>query len=422
MRLRCENIGKLTSADVEIKAVTLIAGLNSTGKSTVGKLLYCVFNSFYNFSEQASMALKNFISNQLYELSSPIENIEGCVAELYTLRYGKDIEKIRSVIAGYTGNSISGKKNASICERILELLNLSDDDLYKWILQSKFSSEFGAQIQNIFTPGKPSSVTLTIKNSDINIEIKNDKISTIENARDLKTEVVYIDDPFILDNLATRLGFFWNSGEHKAYLQRKLMAGITKKFDADTDMDAAIQDLLTKKQLKAIYDKLDSVCKGNIVQEPKTGFAFKLEGTNKTLSIKNLSTGLKTFSIIKTLLINGALVQNGTIILDEPEIHLHPEWQKLLAEVIILIQKEFNMHILINSHSPYFINAIDVYAEKHGIRDTCKFYLATGGVDSNTSELVDVSNDLEPINKLLYIPLQELENERAEINMGGDND
>ena len=72
---------------------------------------------------------------------------------------------------------------------------------------------------------------------------------------------------------------------------------------------------------------------------------------------------------------NGSLKQGGVFILDEPEIHLHPEWQKTLAEIIVLIQIEFNIHILINSYSPYFIKAIDVYSKKYKIRETCKFYL-----------------------------------------------
>ena len=54
------------------------------------------------------------------------------------------------------------------------------------------------------------------------------------------------------------------------------------------------------------------------------------------------------------------------IIIDEPEIHLHPEWQLIFAELIVLIQKEFGMHILLNTHSPYFLNAIQVFSKKYG--------------------------------------------------------
>lgn len=52
MKLHIENIGKLKSADVTLDGITVIAGKNNTGKSTVGKTLYCIFNSLYNIDEK----------------------------------------------------------------------------------------------------------------------------------------------------------------------------------------------------------------------------------------------------------------------------------------------------------------------------------------------------------------------------------
>ena len=414
MKLKCENIGKLSSAEVEINSISLIAGLNSTGKSTVGKLLYSIFNSFYNFEEESKNTLKNFIRNQFFEVSYPFPAIDDCVEDLYKLRFQQDSEQIKTVITEYAGEKFFNKKNLDITDRILELLNLSDDEIHKWILQAKLYAEFGNQIQNVFSTEKKANVSLTIKDTTISVAIKDDKVYSLKNFQNLRTEAIYIDDPFVLDNLAQRGRYFGYTRNHKFHLSRKL----AKEFAQDSDMDAAIQDLIISKKISNIYNIIDSVCNGNIVPETKSGFAFKFENSKKTLSIENLSTGFKTFAIIKTLLLNGTLVPNGTIILDEPEIHLHPEWQKLLAEIIVLLQKEFGMHILINSHSPYFINAIDVYAQKYKIRNTCKFYLAKDIKDSEThaSILEDVSNNIEEINRLLFIPLQELENERAEIN------
>ena len=48
MKITIKNIGKIKEATVEINGITVIAGENNTGKSTVGKALYAVFNSFYN--------------------------------------------------------------------------------------------------------------------------------------------------------------------------------------------------------------------------------------------------------------------------------------------------------------------------------------------------------------------------------------
>ena len=41
------NLAKIKDANVKINGLTVISGENDTGKSTVGKMLYCVFNSFY---------------------------------------------------------------------------------------------------------------------------------------------------------------------------------------------------------------------------------------------------------------------------------------------------------------------------------------------------------------------------------------
>ena len=124
----------------------------------------------------------------------------------------------------------------------------------------------------------------------------------------------------------------------------------------------------------------------------------------------NISTGLKTFAILKALLLNGSIEENGTIILDEPESHLHPEWQLVFAELIVLLQKEFNLHILINTHSPYFLNALEVYSYKHGIFLRCKYYLAE--IINKSSIISDVSNNIERIYEKLARPLQDLENMR----------
>ena len=109
-------------------------------------------------------------------------------------------------------------------------------------------------------------------------------------------------------------------------------------------------------------------------------------------------------------MINSAIDRNGTIILDEPEIHLHPEWQLLFAELIVLIQKEFNLHVLLNTHSPYFLRAIQVYSAKYNTISRCKYYLSS--VSDDIATLEDVTNSVDKIYAKLSYPLQQLEDER----------
>ena len=113
--------------------------------------------------------------------------------------------------------------------------------------------------------------------------------------------------------------------------------------------------------------------------------------------------------ILKFLLQKGKLSFRSTIILDEPEIHVHPEWQLVLAELIVLMNKEFQVHVLLNTHSPYFLRAIEVYSRKHGIADKCNYYLSE--LNGDSAEIKNVTGDTELIYKKLWIPLQKLEEE-----------
>ena len=44
MRIKLENITKIDKADVVVDGITVIAGENSSGKSTVGRVLYSIFD------------------------------------------------------------------------------------------------------------------------------------------------------------------------------------------------------------------------------------------------------------------------------------------------------------------------------------------------------------------------------------------
>ena len=42
---------------------------------------------------------------------------------------------------------------------------------------------------------------------------------------------------------------------------------------------------------------------------------------------------------------------SNVLILDEPEVSLHPMWQNAFAEIIVLHAKEMNVNILLTTHS-----------------------------------------------------------------------
>ena len=73
MKLSIRNVGKLKEADVEINGITVITGENDTGKSTVGKVLWSVFNSFYKVYEQIEKERIDFVNEQIY---SYVKNLD----------------------------------------------------------------------------------------------------------------------------------------------------------------------------------------------------------------------------------------------------------------------------------------------------------------------------------------------------------
>lgn len=424
MRLTLENIAKVRKADVEINGITVIAGENNTGKSTVGKALYSVFNSLYHVENQIREERVRTISNLLDGLylqkrnGRSNNNDRRETAEKILDKYFQQKDK-RSLIKEDVLDFLFdyGEANAAFnddgmdetIDKIGEILAISDEEILKRVVTTKLSAEFNRQINNVYSE-ENGVIQLQIQNDTFEILASENQVEDTSASFPLKTEIVYLDDPFILDEVGPYRGFsglsvfLRHNGNHRDQVRDKLTL--------NKQQSTFIEEILADQKLDRIYEKMDSVCDGRMISTKRNGLGYQKKGTDKILDVKNISTGLKTFVILKTLLMNGTLEENGTIILDEPEIHLHPQWQLFFAELIVLIQKEFNMHILLNTHSPYFLQAIEVYAAKYEIADKCKYYLAQ--LDGDMAVINDVSDSTETIYKLLAKPFQDLENVRYE--------
>ena len=417
MEIFIKNIGKVKEANIKIAGITVIAGENDTGKSTISKSLFTVFNSFYNIDKKISEQQKDFIKftiakNFAYDLELVKNIVLGDTfnfnqlvneiiknSEIY--KYD-DIDlknKIVEHFKKYNLNLIEDNGIHEIIEKIKEILNIPNAEAEKSILNENLNNEFNKQINNIFS-GEEGIIEIKIKDKRIKLKVFENKIENIENTPriNISTEALYLDDPFIIDS-----NFYNNPSNHKEFLRYKLFSKVDDKTNN-------LEKIIITKKFENIYKKLNNICSGNIIESNKSNDNFSYRFNNKELDIKNLSAGLKTFVILKTLLEKGILEENGVVILDEPEIHLHPAWQVIFAELIVLIQKEFNMHILLNTHSPYFLNALEIYAEKHNIKERCNFYSAY--LSGQFSEFKDVTDNIEEIYYKLARPFQDLENER----------
>ena len=73
MRLIIENIGNVGQAEIEIKGITVIAGQNGTGKSTISRSLFSIFSANYDVFNKISKDRINSINDILSNYLSDIE-------------------------------------------------------------------------------------------------------------------------------------------------------------------------------------------------------------------------------------------------------------------------------------------------------------------------------------------------------------
>lgn len=408
MQLKLKNIGKIKDAIINIDGLTIIAGENNTGKSTISKALFAIFNGLFQLEENIVEAKVSNIISTIFRLSDLMrfmsdssltemikksitnENIEESIDEILLLL--SEIGKDRPILID----------QENIKNSLKESLSISDETIRNQLINNQFNIEFDNQINRFLTSEK-GSIELSIKGKISKISFEDNKLFAIENDRNINNQAIYIDDPFILDLSSQTYPYRRRIQDHRTILLDLLR---TKNLDT-------LEQIKVDKKLETIFNKLNSITSGELVKGRFNTLEYKEKADHENIKMRNTSSGLKTFLIIKTLLQNSVLGQNGVLILDEPEIHLHPEWQTLLAEIIVLIQKEFNLHILLTTHSPYFLYGIEVFSAQYAINQRCHYYLSE--VVDNDVEFIDVSHNIELIYQKLSKPFQKLEDLRSDI-------
>ncbi len=306
------------------------------------------------------------------------------------------------------GSALSDEDLSGLSSRILTLLKIDEAEIREMIVKKRFNAEFGMKIGYLNDQDVDSYVALDIQDNKIEIKSLHNSDVKINNFFNIVKGICYIDDPFILDELNSQwlwLTDFQGEYDHRNHLLKKL-----RNVEQRNDF-GALDELVTENKLKQIFSTMSSVCDGELCQSDRghrRSYGYKSPCLKDELEIANLSTGIKSFIILQTLLKNGSIQDQSVIVMDEPEIHLHPEWQLRFAELIVLLQKNFQTNILLNTHSPYFLNAIQVFSQKYKIADRCRYYLMEE--TCGRTEAVDVTNSTEAIYKKLARPLQELEN------------
>lgn len=438
MQINLQNVGIVKDSTITIDGLSVITGKNNSGKTTVGKTLYSILDAVSNLQQKANNDKFFYIQRQIEKVESTFEVFRylrvlifddkpdifadypalnklinrGYINELSQ----NDIEQFAKMLVEelmhfdislfdkidelnnyqkILRTRIKDKESASLAsmfknqrEQALGILKKLFNDIEKdpeliayarESINQTLRLEFSNQIQPVSSPESITKIELVDDHSvyfSFNVEnnnVVNDGAPAFFSSPFKK--VYLIDDPFVLDDMYSR--------------------GVIRGFDihgADTILNLnRISAHNHKLRMALRHSKHLSVLEQNILSDslseinehfnrviPGT-FEFTSDGdyyirNGAKLKLSNLATGSKMFSIMKMLLDNGEIDNTTMLILDEPEAHLHPMWQNAFAEIIVLLVKKLGVNILLTTHSPNFMLALDAYMRKYDIADITNFY------------------------------------------------
>ncbi len=415
MRLRVKNVGILSDSEIEIAGITVVAGENNTGKSTFGKALYSVFSVLNHLDWRVEQVRRNSASSVALSTFSSVNNLssdEWLRSVTGKLRRNKlTADLIQEVVDSCPKDLLEGREE--FVKRATDILTMDEVTVKERLILNSFTGEFGSQVQNQLHRDEDSLVNLVIKGKPISVVIRNEAIDSTSGIRSLDHVPVYLDElsPNLTIDRYRYVSRWMFDSQHNANLYDLIGKNLVND---DNDGDSTvIQDILNDQMLKPVQDRLKEICHGSL---RSVGKGIKFVDDNMpgvSLDLKNVSAGLKTFLILQELIRNGSIGENGTVILDEPEIHLHPQWQVVLAEMIVLLQKAMGLHVLITSHSPYFISAIDVFAKKHDVIKNNRYYFSSR--EGNSVFVEDVTDRIRIIYDSLAAPYQTIQDEATKV-------
>ncbi|NLT01207.1 MAG: AAA family ATPase [Acholeplasmataceae bacterium] len=129
-------------------------------------------------------------------------------------------------------------------------------------------------------------------------------------------------------------------------------------FEDDATNEGYIHKWENDEEVKLVSKYLGKLGYGwnlKLVDKNKNIYEILLTKEGKEFYINQASSGEK--EIINFLLgVFAFNINNGIIIIDEPELHLHPRWQNVLLDLFIELSTLTKNQFILSTHSPTFIN------------------------------------------------------------------
>ncbi|MDR3223761.1 MAG: ATP-binding protein [Methanobrevibacter sp.] len=420
--LEIENFGEINQAKIDINKINVVGGINGSGKTTASKVLYSFLVSDSNDAD--AIYLKELIKslNELYDNIYHIKRFKNENMKTYYTDTFPQLMLIRAFCKNvsllsdlndenfhnykqhfrYGGRKmLENFENYSFIDlekkflenlknlkhEVLSSKNLIDSisyviDLFKALENNEnqnekifclaLYNEF-AEDESFFKNNENSKLKFIDKKEKLNNEKKKyfNGIEIDFNTETVINDIFYMETPSLLDFSDPNNISIYRSYKNKfSYPQEFLI----KKLYSENNSNPILKEESDDKNLDPLQ-LINNVIKGHFYSEEKINKEIRFKYGENASHIKNTASGVKDIGILQLLLEKG-VDSNSCIIIDEPEVHLHPEWQVALAEIIVVLSKFEDITFYINTHSPLFIEAISTYGLYHKMNEDVSFFLS----------------------------------------------
>lgn len=402
MDIRITGIGPLDEAALTCDGLTVITGRNGTGKSTVQKLLYAVCEAACDLDQRIIDSIRSAL---IQIVVNEVRSAAGAQALA-----DKDVEWI-SYLNGEGGVDRNGLsaiyrelrhrieqgafKPTDNTRQALSYIDkyFSSEDsrplYYQQFLANNLLAEFDDQTVNLRHPaGAGCRISAEGRDGRLSFDARG-QVQWDGQLPQQFSSVFYLDSPYTIDTLARsgEAGGVWTRmgrlPEHRAALVRTL------RSKAGSDI---IGQLVANDRSRQLEDILREVLKGSFRME-NGQLRYQEDGLD--LSAWNLATGMKTFSVIQLLLDRGLLGSRTLLLIDEPEVHLHPEWQLTYAQLLAMLVKCCGVNVVLTTHSFQFLASIQAFKQEYEVPG--HFYSFERSQAGGGVAVRDVSDTLEEV-------------------------
>ena len=180
---------------------------------------------------------------------------------------------------------------------------------------------------------------------------------------DIPPKIIYVPAENKFENVETKSTTLSRKYEFINIINSNIIGDIPSYIATRRNYLATIEEDLTMKEItnkvvneiNSIFDilELDVKLKG-FSKDEKTMPIFE-NSAGEEFNINDLSSGEKQL-FLRTLSIKMLEPKNSIILIDEPELSLHPKWQQRIIEVYKKIGE--NNQIIIATHSPHILGSV----------------------------------------------------------------